>query len=106
MGNWTLTLVGQEVGSDLGPAFNAFVDELNKAGHRIVTARVRTDNGENTIDLPALLHDDGTTTPAPVPDPSPAPVEEDVELPLDESDATPESIPDPPATPAEGATHG
>jgi hypothetical protein len=54
-GTWTLTLVGTDEGDNLGPAFNTFVDELNKVGHRITSARVLTDAGEHTIDLPALL---------------------------------------------------
>jgi hypothetical protein len=55
MGAWTLTIVGQDVESNLGPAFQAFVSELEKAGHQIKTARILTDKGESNIDVVALI---------------------------------------------------
>ena len=57
MGKWTLTIIGQDATTDLGPAFNTLVDNLNEVGHRVIGARILTDNGEHALDLPAMLHE-------------------------------------------------
>lgn len=82
MGAWTLTVIGEDTPSDLGPAFNNLVADLNAVGHRVITLRIRTDAGEHSIDLPPVV----TAVPVPVIDPTPAVV---APTPADSVPATP-----------------
>lgn len=94
MGAWTLTIIGEDVEANLGPAIVALVTELNKVGHRVNTARILTDNGEKPIDVSSLAV-------APAPAPTPEATTPIPDAPVDTSTA---AVLDPPTT--EGATNG
>ena len=104
MGQWTLTIVGEDVASNLGPAFSALATELEKAGHRIKTARVLTDNGESTIDVNSLIV---PTVAEPVaPEPAPpvqATADPVADLPADTTGTSAAADPTPDTVTTEGA---
>src|SRR5579872_3525018 len=97
---WIVTLIGEQVESDIASAVADFRRALDDLGHRINTIRIQTDAGEHTV----VTNASAINTPAPPPPavdatgpvPSQTPVQSSTEQQQAPAQPVP-SIPDAPA---------